>query len=681
MGKYSSEDIRNLALVGHAGSGKTELAEALLHQAGALKSRGSLERGTTVCDFDPQEKQLGHSLDTAICSFDHDGKHINLVDTPGYPDLCGRALGVLAAVETAAVVINAQAGIETIAEKMMESAGKRGLDRVIIVNKIDAQDVDLERLLEEIRENFGGECLPINLPADSGSAVIDCFFKPTGNPTDLSSVEQAHTEIIDQVVELDEGLMSLYLEQGEELTPEQVHDPFEKALREGHLIPVCFVSARTGAGVAQLLEIIDKLLPNPSEANPPPFIKGEGENAMPVDVTPDSAGHAIAHVFKVTIDPFIGKMAIFRVHQGGVAVNGQLFIGDARKPFKITHLHKLMGKENSEISKAIPGDICAVTKVDDIHFDAVLHDSHDEDYFHLRSMVFDPPMLGLAIEPIKRGDEQKLSDALHKLQEEDPGIRIEHNPDANETVLRGMGDLHLRILLERMKDHFHVEVKSHPPTIAFAETITAEAEGQHRHKKQTGGAGQFGEVSLKICPLDRGAGIEFINKVVGGAIPSQFILAVEKGVRQAIRMGAIAGYPLEDLRVTVYDGKHHAVDSKEVAFVAAGKKAFLDAVRKAHPIVLEPIVNINISVSGEKMGDITGDLAGRRGRVNGSEAKSNGKIVVSGQAPLAELENYQSSLKSMTGGDGTYSMEFSHYEQVPAVVQKQLCAAFQPREE
>ncbi len=681
MAKYTSQDIRNIALVGHAGSGKTTLAEALLHKAGAISSPGTVERGSTVCDFDPQEKQLQHSLDPAVCHLDYQGKHVNLIDTPGYPDFMGRALSVLPAADTVAVVINAQIGIEMVTQRMMASAANRGLCRTIIVNKIDAQDANLPALLEQIRESFGPECLPINLPAAGGQSVADCFFAPSSETTDFSSIEETHTHIIDQVVEVDEALMELYLEQGEELSPEQLHDPFEKALREGHLVPICFVSARSGAGIPELLEIFARLMPNPMEGNPPAFLKGEGNDAVPVQVVPDPQKHVVAHVFQVSIDPFVGRLGIFRIHQGTVTANSQLFIGDARNPFKISHLLQLQGKNHTEVHSGIPGDIRAVTKVDEIHFDAVLHDSHDEDHYHLRSIEMPPPMFGLAIEPTRRGDEQRLSDALHKLDAEDPCMRVEHRAAANETVIRGLGELHIRAVLEKMQERYNVEVKTHPPSIAYRETVTAPAEGHHRHKKQTGGAGQFGEVFLRIEPLERGAGFEFVDKVVGGVVPSQFIPAIEKGVRQVLDSGAVAGYPLHDVRATVYDGKHHPVDSKEVAFVAAGKKAFLDAIHKANPIVLEPIVTIEITAPGETMGDITGDIASRRGRINGTSALPGGQVEISGQVPLSELGNYQSKLKSMTGGQGAYTMEFSHYDPVPPKTQQMLEKAYRPGEE
>ena len=678
VSKYTTADIRNIALVGHAGSGKTWLAEALLHKTGAIPAKGSLERGTTVCDFDPMEKEFRHSLDAALVSLDHAGKQINLIDTPGYPDFLGRSLSTLPAVETAVVVVNAQAGIEMVTEKMMDAAANRGLARLIVINHTDAENVDLRQVLRDIRDQFGKECLPLNLPAGGASRVVDCFFSPSDEEVDFASVGAAHTEMVDQIVEVDEALMELYLEQGEELSADQLHDPFEKALRNGHLVPVCFTSAETDAGVGELLDIIARVMPNPMEGNPPPFLKGEGDDAQTVKIDPEKGKHVIAHVFKVTVDPFVGKLGMFRIHQGRVTPNSQLYIGDARKPFKVSHLLKIQGKDHKEVPEGLAGDICAVAKVDDIFFDAVLHDSHDDDEYHFKAVDVPPPMLGVAVESTRRGDEQKLGDALHKICAEDAGVRVEHNSQANETVLRGMGDFHLRVILERMKQRYNVEVNTHPPSIPYRETISKQAEGHHRHKKQTGGAGQFGEVYLKVEALKRGDGFEFVNKVVGGSIPSQFIPAVEKGVRQVLDEGAVAGYPIQDVRVIVYDGKHHPVDSKEVAFVSAGKKAFLDAIGKAKPIVLEPVVNIQISAPSTTMGDITGDLSSKRGRISGNDSLPGNKVAIRSQVPLAELSDYQNRLKSLTGGEGSYTMEFSHYQAVPPNVQHNLVSKHQP---
>lgn len=673
---HDTEHVRNIALVGQAGSGKTTLLETLLARSGAIRSAGSVEGGDTISDHAPPERRLKHSLETAVCHFEHDGVFMNVIDTPGYPDFMGRAMSVLPAVETAAVVINAQAGVEMVARRIMRFAKEQRLCRMVIVNRIDAEGVDLEAVLEDIRETFGPECLPLNLPADNASRVADCFFTHDDIGTDFSSVEEAHTQIVDQVVELDEKLMEVYLEQGEELSPEQLHDPFERALRRGHLVPVCFVSAESGAGLNQLLNIFAKLMPSPLEANPPTFLKGDGDQADEVRVTADPRDHFIGHVFKVTVDPYVGKIGAFRVHQGTISAGDQVYVGERRKGFKAAHLYRLQGGQTTEITSAVPGDICALAKVDELHFDAVVHSSHDEDQFHLKSVKLPAPMHGVAIELARRGDEKKLSDALHKLTAEDPSLQLDFNAQANETVLRGQGELHLRLLLERMSEEFGLEVETHPPKVAYRETITREAEGHHRHKKQTGGAGQFGEVFLRVQPLPRGAGFEFKNAVVGGAIPSQFIGAVEKGVRQVLSEGAVAGYPFQDVRVTVYDGKHHSVDSKEVAFVAAARKAFLDAVMKAKPQVLEPIAHLEVTVTGDCVGDVTGHLAGIRGRIDGSTALARNRFRVSAQVPVSELDDYQTTLKSMTGGEGSYTLSFDHYDVVPVDVQRRLEQAF-----
>lgn len=683
---YSTEQIRNVALAGHPGAGKTLLFEALLHAGGTLQAAGSIERGSTVSDHDPMEKARGHSIDAAIASIDHAAAgqplvHLNLIDTPGYPDFRGAALSALTAVETVAVVVDAEAGIGYGTHRMMEHAKARGLCRVIVVNRIDHAGADLGTLLDDLRASFGNEVLPLNLPADGGSKVVDCFGQSAGD-SDLGPVADWHQKILDQVVEVNETVMDHYLDLGEAgLSAQELHDAFEQCLREGHLVPVCFVSARAGTGVKELLGIAEKLFPHPGEANPPPFRKGGGADAQPVECTPDPGAHVIADVFKVVNDPFVGKLGIFRVYQGTVKKDTQLYVDDGKKPFKVAHLFKLKGKEHVEVAQAIPGDIAAVAKVDDLHFDAVLHDSHAEDHIHLAPLAFPQPMFGLAVEAASKGQEQKLATALHKLAEEDPCFIVEHEAETNETVIRGLSDLHLRVQLDRLKERHGVEVKTRPPRIAYRETVGGKAEGHYRHKKQTGGAGQFGEVFLRIEPLPRGGGFEFVDEVKGGTIPGQFLPAVEKGVRQVLGSGAVAGYPMQDVRVIVYDGKHHPVDSKEVAFVAAGKKAFLDAVAKAKPQVLEPIVDLDVHAPEQHMGDISGGLASKRARIHGTDAARGGEIVVKAQVPLSELEGYAAELKSVTAGRGRYALDFSHYEPVPAQVQQKLVEAYKPRHE
>lgn len=678
MPKYCTEDIRNITLVGHTGSGKTSLVEALLVKSGTIGEAGTIERGTTTTDHDPLEKEYQHSLDSAVASLDFEGIHVNLIDTPGFADFRGPTLTGMAATESTAVVINARNGIELSTRRLMRRAQRRRLCRIIVINKIDQPGVDLARLVKDIQEEFGPECLPINLPAAKLSTVHDCFFETAGE-TDILSLSQAHEAIIDQVVETNERLMEKYLE-GAELTRDELHDAFELALREGHLVPICFTSAVTGAGLDDFLRICKRLMPNPLEGNPPPILKGEGKNAEEAVVKPDPKEHVLAHVFKISNDPFIGKLSMFRIYQGTVKPDSQLLIGDARKPFKVNHLFRIQGGKHIEIDAGIPGDICAVAKVDDIHYDAILHDSHEYDHFHLKPLDFPQPMYGLAINVKTRGQEQKLAQSLTRLTEEDPCLLVEHNQELNETVVRGLGELHLRVMMQRMSTRYGLDVDTRPPRIAYRETITRPAEGHYRHKKQTGGAGQFGEVFIRVRPLARGEGFEWVNKVVGGAIPSNLIPAVEKGVRQVLEEGAIAGYKLQDLEVTVYDGKFHAVDSKEIAFVIAGRHALMDAIHNAGPQILEPVVSVDVTVPEAHMGDVTGNLAGRRARISGTESQGGGFLTVRADMPLSGLTDYHTDLKSMTQGQGSFTMEFSHYDPVPHEVQRALEAEFKPRD-
>jgi elongation factor G len=672
MADFTTDRLRTVALVGHGAAGKTLLAEQLLAKARKIGVAGAIDKGTTVSDFDPQEKAAQHSLRSAVMHLDWREVRIHLIDTPGYPDFVGQAIGALDAVETVAVVVNAAAGIELNTRRMMDWARQRNLCRMIVINKIDADNVDLPALLAQIQEAFGPECLPLNLPADRGARVIDCFAEDHGQ-ADFQSVADVHRRVMEQVVEVDEEAMTRYLEQGS-VDPSTLHAPLEKSLREGHLVPVCFTSARTGAGVQDLLEVFVRHLPHPGEGNPPLFYTAAAADAPSFRSEPDPRKHVLAHVFKIVIDPYIGRIGIFRVHQGSITRDTPLYVGDGKKPFKVAHPLLLMGKDTVETGRLVPGDIGAVAKVEEVVFDCVLHDSHDEDFIRMKPLEFPRPMFGLAIEPVRRGDEGRISEVLGKLAAEDPTLLIEHDVVLNETVLRGLSELHLRSVLERMSTQYKLDVSTRPPRIPYRETITAHAEGHARHKKQTGGAGQFGEVYLRVEPLARGAGFEFLDQVKGGVIPNQYIPAVEKGVREVLAHGHVAGYPMHDVRVVVYDGKHHPVDSKEVAFIAAGRKAFLDALAKARPIVLEPIVDVQIVCPDDHVGDITGDLSSRRGQVTGTGNLAGAQMVVSGTVPLSELDGYAGRLKAITQGSGSYSMELSHFEPVPPAIQQQLAA-------
>ena len=592
-------------------------------------------------------------------------------------------MAALAGVDTALVVVNAQTGIELATERMMRAAAARGLARMIVINKIDTDNLDLPGLVAQLRERFGKQCMVLDLPAHQGHDVVEVLEHDSGD-TDFDSVQQAHRALIDQLVEEDEDLLARYLEDGVDPTAGELHAPFEKALREGHLVPILFVSARSGAGLPQLLHALAALAPNPAEGNPPPFFRrkpGTAEGGEAFQAVPEPDRHVLAHVFKMVADPYLGNVAVLRVHQGTIRRESQLYIGEGRKPFKVGHLYQLQGKEYVEVDDLVPGDIGAIAKVEDIVFDCVLHDSHDEDQIHLKPLEFPRPMQGLAVETKRKGDEQRLFDILNKLVLEDPCFEIERHPTSHETVIRGLGEMHLRYKLERLASQYKLELDTRPPLIPYHETVTAPAEGHHRHKKQSGGAGQFGEVFLRIEPTARGAGLELVDHVKGGVIPTVFMPSVEKGVRQALADGVVAGYPVVDIRVTVYDGKSHAVDGKDVAFFTAARKATMAAIRAAQPIVLEPIVAIEVVTPERAMGDIAGDLASRRGHVTGTDTRGLGSVAVTGEVPLAEITDYASRLKSLTGGKGSYSIELARYAAVPPQVQKKLCGADRPPEE
>ena len=678
---FSTENLRTVALLGHGGSGKTTLAEGILAKSGMIITCGSVERGTTVCDSDPLEKAVQHSLRAACTHFEADKEdgtevRVHMIDTPGYPDFVGQALGSLDAVKTAAIVVDATAGIQLMTRRMMDWAKERNLNRILIVNKIDAEHVDLPKLIEELKEAFGNEVMPINLPANNGARVIDCFAKDHGE-ADFLSVEEVHRQFIEQVVEVDDEAMEKYLEEGN-ADPSTLHGPLTQALREGHIIPICFVSGKTGAGVDDLINVMVRHLPNPAESNDPLFTDAEGND---IKLIPDPELPLVAHVFKVVNDPYIGKVGVFRIHQGTMRRDDLLFVGDNKKAIKVSHPMILQGKETTEVRELVPGDIGVISKIDELVFDSVIHASHDHDNIRMKPLSFPKPMYGLAIAPARRGDEGRLSDILNKMLSEDPTLELEHDTTLNETVLRGISAQHLKSVLERMAAQFKLEVNTRTPRIPYRETIAQGAEGHARHKKQTGGAAQFGEVYLRIEPKERGTGFEFVDEVKGGAIPYNFIPAVEKGVREALTSGYVAGYPVHDVRVVVYDGKSHPVDSKEVAFVSAGRKAMLDAIAKAKPTLLEPIVDIEIVAPDSAIGDITGDLASRRGQVTGTANMAGGMMIISGVVPLAELDGYAARLNAITQGAGSYSMELSGYAPVPVQKQMELAANFQRKDE
>ncbi|NLZ04608.1 MAG: elongation factor G [Phycisphaerae bacterium] len=669
-------DIRNVVLLGHGGSGKTSLAEAMLHKTGATSRLGSVDDKTSTCDFYEEEKEHHHSILSAIVHVEHAGKLINIIDTPGYPDFTGPAITSIPAAETAILVIGATAGIETNTRKMFQLAREANKPVVIVINKMAAENVEVGELIGTIQETFGSQCRCANLPGADKNSVIDCLVN-AGGDSPVADVAQAHTDLIESVIEADDALMERYLG-GEEIGADQVASVFVKALSAGTVMPIVFTEARNEVGITELLDVIAKYTPSPIEAAPAKLVAGE----TTTEVKADSNGPLAGLVFRVGFDPRSNmKYSTIRIFSGTLKSDTNMMYNDEKKGLRPGHILKSQGGEHAEVPAGVAGDLVTLAKIEELRVGDLIHDGRIHGRFVMPPVP--QPMFSLALEPASRGDEQKIGGALERLSEEDLCFKTTRDPQTKELVAQGLGELHLRIVLEKMEKRFKLAVHTKEPKIPYRETITGKAEGHYRHKKQTGGAGQFGEVYLRVEPAERNSDppMQFSWDIFGGSIPGQYEPAIIKGINDVMQTGVVAGYPLQDVKVSVYDGKYHPVDSKEVAFRAAGKGAFIDAVSKAKPALLEPIVNMEVTIPAENVGDITGDLSSKRGRVVGQEMLPGNFIVIKAQVPLSEVTQYTSQLKSVTGGRGSYAMTLSHYEPVPPNVQQQIVAAHKKAQE
>ncbi len=664
MPKYGTADIRNIALVGHSGSGKTSLAEAILHTTGTTSRLGSVPDGSSHLDFTEEERERTCSIDAAVCHVSHDGKEINIIDTPGTPDFVGPAIAALAAVETAVCVISASAGIEVNTRRMMEKAKEHGLGRMIVINKMDADNVNFAELLGQITETFGMECQPMNLPTGGTKGVVDCFASEDGD-ADVGSVADAHTAVVEGIVGVDDALMEKYF--AGDLSPDELSAAAAQAVAAGSLVPMLFTNARGVVGIKELLDALLLCAPSPVDGLQRK-LDVEGDE-RPIE--PKADGPFIAQVFKVSGDPKSNiKYSALRIHSGTLAHDLSL-MADDRKNLRPGQLHKMQGGEHPEIEAGIPGDIIALAKLD-LHIGNVLHTGTPG---AIPLPPFPSPMFALAVEPKSRGDGDKVSVALARFTDEDPCFGADRDSATNELVIRGVGDLHLRTILSRMKRFFKLEVNTKPPRIPYRETITGSAkEIEYTHKKQSGGAGQFARVIISIEP-NPGEGYVFEDLVHGRNVEPEFRPSVNKGIQAQMTQGVVAGYPVVDVKAQLIDGKTHPVDSKDIAFQIAAREAFKIAFDKARPVLLEPIVNMEVTIPVDSMGDIQGDLSSRRGRVQGQDMLPGGFTTIKAQIPLAEVSDYNSRLSSMTGGQGSYAMELSHYEQVPSNVQQQVIDA------
>jgi len=703
MSHYRVEDIHTVALVGHEVAGKTSLADALLFKAKAVERRGCVDEGTSVSDFDEEEKIHKYSVDSAVMHLDYQGRRIYLIDTPGKPEFLGPAMAPLAAVETAILVVSAQAGVQVNTRRMFNESTRRGLARMLVINRLDTDNIHFDELLKTIRETFGKACVLFNAPIGLGpkfTGVASVLVPPSPQPAGcLVDLAAQRSLLIDAIVESDEKLMEKYLSEGE-ISTDELADALPGALAAGTIIPIFCTAAKKDKdiGIAELLEAITKYAPSSTKSARHKGIKGTGDKAAEVVIEPTDSGEFVAQVFKTLSDKFVGNLAFFRIFSGQIAVENQLHNMRNNKSARISGLLLMQGKNQKTVHDAGAGDIVAVAKVEDLHIGDTLTLNHNAP--KLPMLTFPTPMFGLAVEPKSRGDEQKISGSLQKIADEDPTFKVTRDPQTKEMVITGMSQLHLDIVKHRLKSRFDLEIISHEPKIPYRETITHNAEASHRHRKQSGGRGQFGEVHMRVYHLPREIhnqeellekfankskfekmrsahydaehNFAFIDTIVGGTIPNQFVPAVEKGCKELLERGALAGYRIQDVAVEVFFGKDHPVDSSEAAFKTAGRIAFKNGFLAAHPVILEPIVNLEVTVPSKYTGAILGDLNTKRVRIENQDSLPGDLAVIQGKAPLAEITRYAAQLGSITQGQGSYTMEFSHYDVVPGNVQQQI---------
>jgi elongation factor G len=695
MAKANIQDIRNLVLCGHGGCGKTTLVDHLLTTIGAVNAHPSVDDGTSICDFDPEEKHHKYTIEAKVVHFEHGGKFFQVIDTPGYPDFIGQTIGAMHGVDTAAIVINAQAGIEVNTRRVFAEAGKAGLGRMIVINKMDAENIDFPALVDVIREMWGNACVLLNVPIGHGASftgVVSTLNVPGDTRGALINPHDIHDPLLESIIEVDEGVMERYFE-GTPPTDEELAGLIVRAIAEGALVPIICCSGKTGVGLPEFLDAV-AACGLPPDALPRTVTKGD--EAMQVKADPN--GPLVAHVFKTRIDPFVQKLSFIRIHSGTIKRDDIVPVSTARKPVKLGQPLRVRAADTQPLEQAGPGDILAIAKMEELPTGATLGE------WRFPPIVFPTPMVGLAVTPRSRGDETKLSGALHKVVEEDPTFRLDRDAQTKELVITGMSELHLTVIRERLARRDKLEVDTKEPKIPFRETIQIKAEGSYRHRKQSGGRGQFGEVHMRMFPLPRGTNIEefatkanfpqlkeyhydeannflWVDSVVGGVIPGNFMPAIEKGFRDRLNRGVIAGYQVQDVGAEVFFGKHHPVDSSEAAFKTAASMVFRNVFQQAKPALLEPVVKLDVTIPEANVGDVYSDMSSRGGRVLGSDAAGGGLQTVRCEVPLRCVTTYARTLSSMTGGQGSYTMEVSHYDVMPPNIMQEIIAKSKLEEE
>ena len=668
MQVYATEAIRNVALLSHSGAGKTSLAEAMLVASGALNRLGDVEEGTTAADFEPEEIERSSSIQTAIVPSEWKDVKVNILDTPGYADFDGEVLSALAAADCALVVVSAVDGVEVGTEVTWNGAADRGLPRIVLVNKMDRDNADFYQVLDAIRSRFGRQCVPVLLPIGAGDS-----FSGVINLLDPSNADQDprfgefREQLVEAAAETDDALTEKYLDEGD-LTPQELASGLKAGVLAGTLFPVLASSATKQIGITELLDFLVEYAPSPADRGP---VAASGSSGDAVELSPVSGNGPVAFVFKTSADPYVGKLSFFRVVAGTMKSDSHFWNANKEEPERFGQLFVPRGKAQESVPSLEAGDIGAVAKLQHTSTGDTI--CLKESAVTLPAIEFPGGVYSVAIAPKTKADMDKMGAALNRLVEEDPTLRVTRDQETGETLLSSMGEAHIDVAAKKLKRKFGVDVLTDTPRVPYRETITGKANAEYKHKKQTGGHGQYGHVCLELEPLPRGTGIEFTTRVSGGAVPREYFPAVEKGVKEAVVKGALAGSRVVDVKVTLYDGSSHPVDSSGMAFQIAGSQAFKKGLEQANPVILEPIMRLNVTVPDSYTGDVVGDLNAKRSKVLGMNPEG-GLTSIEVQVPLAEVQRYATDLRSMTQGRGRYAMEFSHYEQVPAHLAQKIAA-------
>ena len=675
MASVDASKVRNVGILGHGGAGKTMLIEHILHKAGKTNRLGKIADGNTVGDYLDEEKERQQTICMKLMNVEWQGSRIHLVDHPGYVDFLGEVAASAPLLDGLIIVVDASTGVQVGTDNAFKFAEEYNTPRAFFVNKLDRDNTDFDSVVAELQQNYGPQCVPLVIPVgkgDSLSAVVDILSGENAEVAD--QIEELKAQMVDVVAESDDQLLEQYLDAGE-LTPEQFAQGLQKGITSGKIVPIIAASVEKGLGIEELLCIIAGSFPSPLDRTfVAKNIAGEDEA---IAVSAD--GPFIGQVFRSIIDPFVGQLTLFRVISGTLKSDSDFYNATTQTKERTGKIFMLCGKEQEQVAEAGPGDLAAMTKLKNTHFGDTIGAAGTK--IEMPKIVLPNSMVKLAIVPKSRGDEDKIGEALNRLAEEDPTFSHYRDPDTKEHVVRGMGDLQLEILLNRMKRKHGVECETQTPKVAFKETIKRQAEAQGKHKKQTGGHGQYGDVHLRVKPNQRGAGYEFIDSVVGGVVPKQYIPHVDKGCQDALAKGVIAGHPVVDTVVELFFGSYHDVDSSEMAFKIAASMAIQKAIKDARPCLLEPIMEIAITIPEEFMGDVNGDLNSRRGRILGMEPAGPGRQCIKATVPEAEVLRYSTDLRSMTGGRGTHTITFSNYDEVPEHVAQQIVAAYEKEKE